>query len=84
MSGAPSSGFDLSPWMAANAALAARISAGRSRGIGLPASGFWMLHHPSLGRRSRVTATRNGVAGSRRLGPVADASQRALLLGSVE
>ncbi len=36
MSGAPSPGFDPSPWLAANAALAARISAGRSRGIGLP------------------------------------------------
>ena len=35
MSGAPSPGFDPSPWIAANAALAARIANGRSRGAGL-------------------------------------------------
>lgn len=35
MSTAPSPGFDPSPWMAANAALAARIGKERSRGAGL-------------------------------------------------
>ncbi len=35
MSGAPSPGLDLSPWLATNAALAARIGNGRSRGISL-------------------------------------------------
>lgn len=35
MSAAPSSGFDPSPWLATNAALAARIATGRSRGAGL-------------------------------------------------
>ncbi len=35
MSAAPSPGFDPSPWLAANAALAARIATGRSRGAGL-------------------------------------------------
>jgi type IV secretion system T-DNA border endonuclease VirD2 len=35
MSAAPSLGFDPSPWLAANAALAARIATGRSRGAGL-------------------------------------------------
>lgn len=35
MSAAPSPGFDLSPWLEANAALAARVAAGRSRGVGL-------------------------------------------------
>jgi type IV secretory pathway VirD2 relaxase len=35
MSGSPSPGFDPSPWIAANAALAARIGEGRGRGIGL-------------------------------------------------
>jgi type IV secretion system T-DNA border endonuclease VirD2 len=35
MSAAPSPGFDRSPWLATNAALAARIATGRSRGAGL-------------------------------------------------
>lgn len=35
MSGSPSLGFDPSPWIAANAALAARIGKGRGRSIGL-------------------------------------------------
>ncbi len=35
MSGAPSPGLDLSPWLATNTALAARIGNGRSRGISL-------------------------------------------------
>lgn len=35
MSGTPSPGFDPSPWIAANAALAARIGSGRSRGVSL-------------------------------------------------
>jgi len=35
MSGSPSPGFDPSPWIAANAALAARIAEGRGRSIGL-------------------------------------------------
>jgi type IV secretion system T-DNA border endonuclease VirD2 len=35
MSVTPSPGFDPSPWVAANAALAARIATGRSRGTGL-------------------------------------------------
>ena len=35
MSAAPSPGFDPSPWLATNAALAARIATGRSRGAGL-------------------------------------------------
>jgi type IV secretion system T-DNA border endonuclease VirD2 len=35
MSAAPFPGFDPSPWLAANAALAARIGNGRSRGVGL-------------------------------------------------
>ncbi|MCA3704386.1 MAG: hypothetical protein INF12_15300 [Methylobacterium sp.] len=35
MSEAPSPGFDPSPWIAANAALAARIAEGRGRSIGL-------------------------------------------------
>lgn len=50
MSGAPSSGFDPSPWIAANAALAARIGAGRPRGFGLMGMVSDMSAAPHPGR----------------------------------
>lgn len=50
MSATPSPGFDPSPWIAANAALAARIGKGRTRGFGLMGMAGSPSVVPLLGR----------------------------------
>lgn len=75
----PSSGFDLSPWLAANAALAARIVERRDRGSGLGAMLSGLSGRGITGKPDEERARRLKTIGAR--GGKASAEETSLPLG---